>query len=90
MSAFAVASKIPRERERCNGQPNGSKNSRHSTRSPGGATTRSKTARMSRKQPTLHEAMQTILLTQPNRTAILQKLSDENIRLDLCRKAKGD
>ncbi len=45
---------------------------------------------MSRKQPTLHDAMQTILLGQPNRTATIQKLSDENIRLDLYRRAKGD
>ncbi len=45
---------------------------------------------MSRQQPTLHEAMRIILLQQPQHTATLQVLSDENRRQDLYRKNKGD
>lgn len=45
---------------------------------------------MPRNQPTLHEAMRTILLDQPGQTATLQTLSEENIRLDLYRQDSGD
>ena len=45
---------------------------------------------MPRRQPTLHEAMQTILLDQPNHAATLETLREENIRRDLYRQRKGD
>lgn len=45
---------------------------------------------MPRKQPTLQEAMRIILLEQPDRTATLQTLSEENVRRDLYRQKKGD
>jgi hypothetical protein len=45
---------------------------------------------MPRKQPTLDAAMRTILQTEPEQTATLQRLSEENARRDLYRQAKGD
>jgi hypothetical protein len=45
---------------------------------------------MPRNQPKLHEAMRIILQGQPNSTATLQTLSEENIRLDLYRQDHGD
>jgi hypothetical protein len=44
---------------------------------------------MPRKQPKLHEAMRAILLEQPNHTATVQRLRDENARLDLYRMEDG-
>jgi hypothetical protein len=44
---------------------------------------------MRREQPKLHEAMRTILATEPEHTATLDRLSEENARLDLYRKRDG-
>jgi hypothetical protein len=41
-------------------------------------------------QQALHEAMRDILSTEPDRTATLQRLSEENARRDLYRQKKGD
>ena len=45
---------------------------------------------MPRTQHKLHEAMRTILLTQPQRTATLQQLFDKNVEHDLYRQDKGN
>lgn len=45
---------------------------------------------MPRPQPKLHEAMQTILMAQSNRTASIRFIAEENARRDLYRQARGD
>ena len=45
---------------------------------------------MPRIQPLLHEAMRTILVACPGRTATIQHLSKENAERDLYRRGKGD
>jgi hypothetical protein len=42
-----------------------------------------------RDQPTLHDAMVKILSSRSSKTATLEELCDENIRLDLYRQEKG-